>query len=135
MAECQTFADDALIHAQGDDVYVLLEHVQVALNAAHAWTQRNGLTLSPTKTVLMVLTRKIDFPEFLPPIYLDNRELTVVKQMKYLGVIIDSRLSFSAHVTFKVAQAKRILMMAKRSLGFHLWPGSQTYAMDVYRGS
>ena len=51
-----TFTDDALIHAQGDDVFVLLEHVQTALNAAQAWTQRNGLTLSPTKTVLMVLT-------------------------------------------------------------------------------
>ena len=44
------------------------------------------------------------------PIYIDGEEIPYKNQVKYLGVILDSKLSGTPHVKHKIGKAKRHLM-------------------------
>lgn len=56
----------------------------------------NGLQLAPHKSVAIVLTRKYKYEN--PLLVLDDHVIPVKPSMRYLGVELDTRLSFTQHV-------------------------------------
>ena len=62
-------------------------------------------------------------------------DLERAEQMKDLGVIVDSRLSWNAHVQNTVSKANRVLLLLKRALGYNAPPmvSKQLYVSFVRR--
>mgnify|MGYP003314183072 CR=1 FL=1 len=50
--------------------------------------------------------------------FIQNMELTKVNSIKYLGVIIDSKLNFKEHIVTKTKKATTVLNMLRRNLHF-----------------
>jgi hypothetical protein len=67
------------------------------------------LTISETKTKIMIT-------KFPPRIHRDitvkvnNKKLEIVKEFKYLGILIDSKLTFQKHVNYCCGKASTILL-------------------------
>jgi len=53
---------------------------------------------------MVLFTRRYKL-DGLKPIRFYNQQLVITKQVKYLGVILDSRLSWNAHVDTKCQKA------------------------------
>ena len=79
----------------------------------------------------MVITNRRKFPE--PLISMDGHLISVAKEMKYLGVIIDSKLSWNSHIDYiykKCIQIQAQLLQISRLK----WGLSSFAARTIYKG-
>jgi hypothetical protein len=80
------YADDIVIIVQGKFANTGRELMQSALNMVAEWAVKEGLNISPQNTAIVPFTnrRKI---EGLRPLKLHGKELKMLDEVKYLGVI------------------------------------------------
>ena len=75
-----------------------------------------SLNIKKTKYMLFTLRKK---PRSLDDIFIDHEPIEKVEHFKFLGVIIDAKLSWVDHIQFikkKISKGLGILCMAKRVL-------------------
>ncbi|GFV56915.1 retrovirus-related Pol polyprotein from type-1 retrotransposable element R1 [Trichonephila clavipes] len=97
--EIIAFADDILVCSQGRDISETFLHAQEALNFASDWSKSFKLEFNPDKTRFMAIEkRNVCYYAF--QLYLDGTPLTMVKQMKYLGVLLDTKYSWKQHLSY-----------------------------------
>ncbi len=70
-----------------------------------AWLKGNCLQLNVSKTVCMFFSKSNSIITE-PDVYLSGVRLQVVPQYKYLGILIDSKLTFKAQVKKVCKQVK-----------------------------
>jgi len=90
------YADDMLLYksVKCSEDY---QQLQFDIDKISAWVDRNLLSLNPVKCKTMLLSRKRNLSQ--PPQFLLNETpLEQVESFKYLGVLISSDLSWSAHI-------------------------------------
>ena len=90
------FADDANMFHQHSDLNVLEESVNEELKKVVKWLQANKLTLNVKKTHVMLFTKKHVKHDL--KIYIGEELLNVVCKSTFLGVVIDSKLTFNEHI-------------------------------------
>lgn len=71
----------------------------------------NVLEVAAQKTEAIVLTRKWAFSE--PKLRINNHDIEIQKTIKYLGVTLDQRMTFTPHVRMIMKSAAK----AARSIG------------------
>ena len=112
----QGYADDLVILIRGRFPGTLCDITQQALRLVETWCDDNGLSVNPTKTELVLFTKKRNVQDFYEPkLYGNNIQLK--NQAKYLGVILDSKLSWKNHVELKVNKACKTLWMCRQLFG------------------
>ena len=91
------YADDTCIYISGSDINALFDVLNIELASLLEWLNANRLTLNVDKTFYMLFHRK--------RIKIDNLKLTIgqgtlkqTSQCKYLGLIIDNKLNWAAHI-------------------------------------
>ncbi len=70
-----------------------------------AWLKENCLQLNVSKTVCMFFSKSNSIIKE-PDVYVSGERLQVVPQYKYLGILIDSKLTFKAQVKKVCKQVK-----------------------------
>ncbi|KAM8702485.1 hypothetical protein ACLKA7_001816 [Drosophila subpalustris] len=103
------------------DFDALVQHqcaVEAAANAAIGviaeWMQEAGLDLAGHKTEAVLITsrKKVEFMS----VQVGNNTIRSMESIKYLGVLLDNRLSFRAHVDYVVQKASRMQGALSRML-------------------
>ncbi|GFS56017.1 uncharacterized protein TNCV_2564571 [Trichonephila clavipes] len=93
------FADDILVCSQGRDLSAAFLHAQEALNLASVWSKSFKLDFNPDKIRFMAIEkRNVCYDAF--QLYLNGTPLTMVKQMKYVGVLLDTKFSWKQHLSY-----------------------------------
>jgi hypothetical protein len=110
------FADDACILITGKKPDILMEVIQTKINKIVQWGKSNGLTFSPQKTVAVLFTNKTKIPK-LQSLRMDGTTVPLSKEVKYLGITLDSKLNWNPHIKNKICNAKRHLMALKGAIG------------------
>ena len=82
--------------------------MQQSLNKAKIWLLKYGIAISPSKSVAVMFTNKRKWTKH--PIYIEGELIPFKKEVKYLGVILDSKLLGIPHVKHKPSKTKRHLM-------------------------
>ena len=106
------------VYISGSDINALFDELNIELAALLEWLNANKLTLNVDKTFYMLFHRR--------RIKTDNLKLTIgqstlkqTSQCKYLGLIIDNKLNWAAHIAHvksKISKCVGILMKARPSL-------------------
>jgi len=98
------FANDVALVAVAHDVEHVEQLVNPALDDIVAWMTTNGLKLAPEKAECVVLTKKHSFRQ--PNLYVQGHQIQVKRSIRYLGVQLDTRLTFIEHATTVALAAK-----------------------------
>lgn len=93
-----TFADDTAIMAIGDSHKEAAEKTQMAINEVYEWTKKWRIKLNQSKSIHVDFTNK----KFqYHPIYINHQQIPHGNTAKYLGITLDAKLRWKAHVKKK----------------------------------
>ena len=93
------YADDTIIYFSDDNIETAQHRLQTNLNSLSNWCEANVLTINTNKTKLIQFGTKHSLKKDRGcHITLKNKLIGIVSNYKYLGVILDSTLTFSKHV-------------------------------------
>ena len=112
--KCIVFADDTSIVFSGTDLHSLLDTASKELTLVQAWFHANRLSLNLDKTKFMISSnRQIDTNIQLS---IGNVNIERVYEIKFLGVMVDSKLKWKAHIDLlrkKVSRSLAVLYKAR----------------------
>ena len=92
------FADDTFLCAQNKNFASLQKEVNTELDKVFVWLASNKLTLNIKKSKFMLITNKQNIPDFC--VKMNDSPLEICKSYKYLGVVIDDKLKWDAHIKY-----------------------------------
>ncbi|XP_045777032.1 uncharacterized protein LOC123875323 [Maniola jurtina] len=120
-AYVQAFADDVVLVFEGDTALEIERQANAALERVRMWGAANKLRFAPHKTNAMVMTRKLKYDD--PRLRMGGVDVALSNEIKLLGVVIDRKLTFNAHVASvckrAVAFYHQLARAAKVSWGLH----------------
>jgi hypothetical protein len=90
--------------------------MQWTLLTVETWCNEVGLSVNPDKTGVVAFTRKRKLQRFFEPRFF-GVTLSLSGSIKYLGVILDSRLTWRENVDVKVRKAYNLLWACRRACG------------------
>ncbi len=101
----QMYADDTVIYIHGSSLTQVANELTNSMVNVSAWLKENCLQLNVSKTVCMFFSKSNSIIKE-PDIYVSGVRLQVVPQYTYLGILIDSKLTFKAQVKKVCKQVK-----------------------------
>lgn len=90
------FIDDVAFITADKSLNTVRRRLQILANRELEWGSRHGAAFDRKKSQWMVLTHRA-LPDNLPSLELGNEVLLPLPHVKWLGVIINRKLSFSQH--------------------------------------
>jgi hypothetical protein len=150
------FADDTALFYEADSLIELQNNMQNDINALRWWFTTNLMVMSPkTKYIIFNLRKNIVLESLLKYHQTNctfelNRcrclDLEQVDEIKYLGLWVDSRLSWKKHVSYlksKLVNYIRIFYMLRtvcypdllRSMYFALINSKIEYGLEIWGGA
>lgn len=124
------FADDYLALIVGMCISTLFDLMQSALQVVESWCRQYGLSVNPNKTSIVLFTERRN-RDGIRPLRLFGTEINVTDQVKYVGVILDSKLSWTPHIDFRVKKACMAFGQCRRTFG-KTWGLKPKYIKWIY---
>ncbi|OAQ57276.1 reverse transcriptase [Pochonia chlamydosporia 170] len=90
------YADDTAMLFTGDSLEETTVKANAAIAAMEAWGQQEAFSFDPDKTEVMHFSRKRNRSS--PAVCHQGQEVKAPKAMRWLGVWLDRRLTFSTHI-------------------------------------
>lgn len=121
------YADDVVLYCSSKYVNAASSHLSNSLTLLKIWLDQNDLELSVSKSCALLFTRN----RMPPPITLYyNRELIPTKtETKFLGVILDAKLSGLSHCTHIATKCERSLNILRSLSG--VWWGAHPFSLKL----
>ena len=107
------FADDTNLFQRGKDVIQLQQEVEADLNRISEWLKINKLSLNIKKTNFIVFTNK-NVPKPDLQIAIDGHRIDETDHTKFLGVIIDCKLTWKKHISYITGKIAKGLVLLRR---------------------
>ena len=101
------FADDTNIFYQSSDLEYLQRTVNKELKKLSAWLNANRLALNISKTNFVIFASK-NKPLKNVTLLLNKKAFEQKDHVKYLGILIDSKLTFQAHTSSVAKKIARV---------------------------
>jgi hypothetical protein len=113
------FADDTSLFLKGKDFETLTSEFNVNLARLFLWLNTNKLSLNLDKTYSMLFSLSPTTRSLPLSLSINNIPIQRVHHIRFLGVIIDDKLTFSQHISHisnKISKSIGILNKVKRVL-------------------
>ena len=116
-AELLLFADDTNVFLYDTDIYQLSVRANKALSDINNWFKLNKLSLNVKKCNFILFTTRPITADF--KVSIDNCQLERVRQTKFLGVIINEKLTWDDHISLlcnKISKNIGIIRRIKKKI-------------------
>lgn len=125
------YVDDLQIACRASSLSSCERQLQITINKLTKWADQNGFRFSTQKTtaVLFTQTRGV-FPD--PVLKLNNIEMQVKQEYKFLGITFDRKLNFLAHINTLKTKANKALNLLK-VLSHKHWGSDRLCLLRIYR--
>jgi hypothetical protein len=113
------FADDTNAFLSGRYLNLLVDSINNELTKLTIWLRANKLSLNLGKTQFILFKNKNKRGSMTKHVLIDNHGLLQVRSTRFLGVIINERLSWSEHVSYinrKIAKGIGIICKSRKVL-------------------
>ena len=106
----QAYADDLCLMIGGTDLEFMYKQTSQVLRQLSEWGRSVGLTFNPQKTEAILFYTGYKKAKTLPQLKMDGQLIQHKDEVKYLGVMLDSKLTWKTHINKKIASAKGIMV-------------------------
>ena len=113
------FADDCCAYDSHNDINSLITNFNRYIKMIKNWLVCNKLSLNISKTNYIIFNRRKRLPNVIDPLILDNQIIKRVESTKFLGIILQSNLSWKLHiqtVTSKLTKYSSIIYQIRNKL-------------------
>ena len=124
------FADDTNLLACGSDTAQCVTALEEAWKVCDSWTKERSMTFEPAKSSLVHFTRARS-PR-LEPISLGSIQVSPQEDARFLGIILDRKLSFRAHRAH-ITNRLRTQKFALSCIAAKTWGPALLRALTVYK--
>jgi len=129
--ELSLFADDSATYKSGTNLDFILKKLQMSLDIISTWCDEWGFKISPTKSCGVIFTNKVKVKSKIK-LEINGSPLKMENKVKFLGLIFDSKLTWSAHVDYIIGRCKsRINLM--RCLSGTRFGASKRCLLTIYK--
>jgi hypothetical protein len=125
------FADDILLAVYADTIEEIETRANNAIELIMDWAKSVKINFNAEKTQMILCTRRIKFNE--PVIKINGYTIQRQSSFKYLGVFIDSKFTFSHHISYIKGKVLRVTMQILRFAKQNYGIGNKFYT-TIYRG-
>ena len=129
--DCSLYVDDFLICYRSKNMHTIERQLQQCLNKLETWSNENGFKFSTTKTQCVHFCRQTKRHDD-PVLMLNNSQIPVVDQAKFLGVIFDKKLTFAPHIKALRTKCIKALNLLK-VLAHTDWGADRKVLLRLYR--
>lgn len=112
----QCYADDLVIVVRGAHGEIISDIMQTALNLVANWCEVEQLSVNPRKTVVIPFTKRRKLDKLRQPI-MYGETIPFAEEVKYLGVILDRKLTWNSHLKKTIDKARLSLWNLRRICG------------------
>lgn len=131
-ARISGYADDTLVMVYADDAFQLQDIANDKLRQISEWGAANKLKFNIEKTKCALFTRRLKYDK--PKIEFEGKVIELSNSFKYLGLIIDNKLSWREHINSMKAKVAQVLNSLLRYAKQHY--GLNRKAIEtIYKGS
>ena len=129
--ECFLYVDDFCICYRSKHMHTIERQLQQMLNNLSKWPSENGFKISKTKTKCMHFcqSKKLHLD---PELILDGVQIEVVPEFKFLGLLLDSKLSFIPHINCLSNKCHKALNLL-RVVSSMDWGADRKVLLRLYR--
>ena len=125
------YADDTVLYTSHKNFNVATERIQSDVNSLTKWCESNGIRANTEKTKVMVFGSNCTLAQLpTPEIRFNGTLLQTVTAYKYLGLTLDSQLSYIHHIAKVINSVTGKLKQFQRMRSFL----STKAATMVYKG-
>lgn len=128
---CSLFADDGAIWRRGRNVEYTIKKIQDAIDNIQKCGDEWGFKFSVEKTKVMVFPQKRIIKGIQLKLY--NRELQRVRNIKFLGLCFDEKLTWNIRIQQRINKCKRVLNIMKCLVG-NDWGADRRMLKRIYIG-
>jgi hypothetical protein len=128
------FADDLLIATRGRTVAEDENLVNIELTKIAAWARDNKIQFNEQKSKTILITRRKRKERKEVTVYLNSRPLTQVQSLKYLGIILDQKLTFKDHINYVTDKCSRLIFALSKSAKLN-WGLGHEALKTIYTGA
>ena len=110
------FADDTNLFCTEKNLKDVVSQINVEIGKVYCWVKANKLSLNIDKTNFMLFTPK-HFSRNMDGLLINGNQITEVNETKFLGVIIDNKLTWCPHIMYiskKIAKGIGIILKASK---------------------
>ena len=125
-------ADDFAVWCAEEHTTTAVHRIQNTINEVCSWTERWALQLNTTKTVSTLFT--LSTAKEKVSLRLNNQPVPQVETPTFLGVTLDTRLTWKPHLEAVEAKAIRKLAIMKKLAGT-TWGANSDILKQVYTGA
>src|SRR5207245_720328 len=102
------FADDSAIFKSGTNLQRLVTDIQGSLDEIQKWCDAWGFRISVNKSCGVLFTNKTKI-KIDKPLTLGGGPLKMENKVKFLGIIFDSKLTWSEHINYVIERCNKRL--------------------------
>ena len=113
------FADDSCFYTSSHNLEQLITDTNIELDNINRWTIANKMTLNIDKSHYIIFKRDRNTPINVPKLNINNSNLEVVENTKFLGLTIQSNLKWDTHIkilTNKLHKYASIIFLTRNYL-------------------
>lgn len=92
------YADDTAIYAHSFSAIVAAKQLQIHVGMLEKYYKKWKILINTSKTEAIIFAKKVTCNRIIQPIRIYNAPIQVKQSVKYLGVTLDSRLTYRAHI-------------------------------------
>ena len=115
--KCSLFVDDLAIYCTGYAAASTCRYLQRSINSITKWADNNGFKFSSMKSVTMLFTRSQRVEE-ISTLTFKGDILSYEKEVNFLGIILDAKLTWSSHIDDLKLKVKTSMNILKVVSGF-----------------
>jgi ribonuclease HI len=121
------YADDIVLYSSHNSLNIASNNLGISVASVNDWLLSRGVCLSPTKCQTVVFTKRRKFAGV--NITINDISIPYVKEVKFLGMILDSKLSWRHHIDLVLAKCEKSINILRSVC--RVWWGCHPKTMKI----